>query len=91
MGDKDLGSGQPGKDGEKGKLVDAQKDRFNDRLYVTVGQHGVPEANAYKGGMLKSKSDPSTRMSAVQYKPVVFTFKGLFKEIKEISKTWFMT
>ena len=67
MGDKDPGSGQPGKDGESEKSLDAQKDRFNDRLYVTVGQYGASEANAYKGGMLKSKSDPST--STVQYKP----------------------
>jgi len=63
MREKDPGSGQPGKDGGSGRLVDAQKDHFNDRLSVTVGQYGVSEVNAYKGGMLKSKSDPSTRMN----------------------------
>ena len=64
MGDKDTGSGKPGKDDGSGRLmVDAQKDHFNDvdRLSVTVGQYGASEVNAYKGGMLKSKSDPSTR------------------------------
>lgn len=81
MGDKDPASGQPGKDGESGKSLDAQQDRFNDRLYVTVGQYGAPETNAYKGGMLKSKSDPSTRISAVRYKPVVSTPKGFQRSL----------
>ena len=80
MGDKDPGSGQPGKDGRSGKSVDAQKNHFNDRLSVTVGQYGAPEANAYSGGMLKSKSDLSRRMS-VQYRPVVSTTMGLSKDL----------
>ena len=86
MGDKDPGSGQPGKDGGSGKLGDAQKNHFNDRLSVTVGQYGEPEANAYNGGMLKSKSDLSTRIS-VQYKPVHgFHNNGIIeRSLKEIS------
>ena len=63
MGEKDQGSGQPGKDGGSGRLVDAPKNHFNDHLSVTVGQYGASDMNAYKGGMLKLKSDPSTRMS----------------------------
>jgi len=66
MGDKDSGSGKPGKDeGSGGLKVDAQKDHFDDadRLFVTVGHYGASEVNAYKGGMLKSKSDPSMRIS----------------------------
>ena len=63
MGEKDQGSGQPGKDGGSGRLVDAPKYHFNDRLSVTFGQYGASEVNAYNGGILKSKSDPSTRMS----------------------------
>lgn len=51
MGDKDSASGKPEKDGGSGRLVDAQID----------GQYGVSEVNAYKGGILKAKSDPSKR------------------------------
>lgn len=56
MRDKDSGSGKQGKGGGSGELI-------NDRLSVTVGQYGASDVNAYKGGILKSKSDPSTKIS----------------------------
>ena len=56
---KDSGSGKPGRDGGSGGMVDVHGDDFNDSVSVTVGQYGASEVNAYKGGILKPKSDPS--------------------------------
>ena len=63
MGDKDPGSGKPGKDSALGGLDDAPKYHFNDSLSVTVGQYGASKVNASNEGMLKSKSDPSKGIS----------------------------
>ena len=49
MGDKDSASGKPEKDGGSGRLGDIRKD----------GGYSVSEVNAYRGGILKAKSDPS--------------------------------
>ena len=49
MGDKDSASGKPEKDGGSGRLDDIRKD----------GEYSASEVNTYRGGILKSKSDPS--------------------------------
>ena len=40
-----------------------QTDKHKDAVSVTVGRHNTTEVNAYKGGMLKSKVDPSMKIN----------------------------
>ncbi|XP_078351272.1 uncharacterized protein LOC144636011 [Oculina patagonica] len=63
MGDKGSASGKPGKNTGSGGLVDAQID----------GQHGASEVNAYKGGILKTKSDPKLQSFCIGKSSGIYT------------------
>ena len=74
MGDKETASGKSGKDSGSGGLADVHgmgdKERVSSKPRKNSGsggladvhkdeQYGVSEVNAYKGGILKAKFDPS--------------------------------
>lgn len=40
-----------------------QTDEHKDAVSVAAGRHNTTEVNAYKGGMLKSKVDPSMKIN----------------------------
>lgn len=76
IGDKDSASDKTEKDSGSGRLGDSRKD----------GGYSASEVNAYRGGILKAKSDPSKKYTH-SINPIAFYLNTEANFVSSVSLT----